>query len=46
MLGKWGVQAASHGHFSENGCLAVSSQAAEGQGISCILFSIIRYNIV
>jgi len=46
MLGKWGVQAASRGHFSENGCVAVTSQVAEGQGISCIPLSVIRYNVV
>jgi hypothetical protein len=46
MLGKSGVQAASRGSFSENGCVGVTSQAAEGQGFSCVPLSVIRYNIV
>ena len=44
MLGKWGVQAASRGHFSDKGCIAVTSQAAGGQGISYVPPSVISYN--
>ena len=43
MLGKWGVQAASRGHFSDKGCIAVTSRAARGQGISCVPPSVIKY---
>jgi len=48
MLGKWGLQAASRGHFSGRGCIALTrtSQTADGQGISCVPPSVIRYNIV
>jgi len=46
MLGKWSVQAASRGQFSGKGCVAVTSQVAEGQGISCVPPSVIRCNTV
>lgn len=42
----WDIQAASRGHFSENGCEADASQAAECQSISCVPLSVIRYNTV
>jgi len=46
MLGKWGLQTASRCHFSGNFCVAVTSQADDSQGISCVPLIFIRYKVV
>jgi hypothetical protein len=35
---------ASHGLFSDNGCVSVTSRVAEGRSICCVPRSIFRYN--
>jgi len=37
-----GLLSASRSHFSDNGCVSVASQSAEGQRISCAPRSIFR----
>jgi hypothetical protein len=39
-----GLLFASRGHFSDTDSVSVASQAAEGQGISCVPRSLFRYN--
>jgi len=39
-----GLLVASRGHFSDNGCISVTSHATEGQGVSCVPRPVFRYN--
>jgi hypothetical protein len=39
-----GLQVAYSGQFSDNGCVSVASQVAEGQDISYVPLSVFRYN--
>jgi len=39
-----GLIFASQGQFSDNGCLSVASQAADGQGIRWVPPTVSRYN--
>jgi len=40
-----GLLVASSGHFSDNGCISVTSQVTEGQCVSCVPRLVFRYNI-